>query len=124
MINENLDNLEIDDVLELIVDFPVEPYRNRIIVTANTVLPDFEETLDLTQVRFNETQFVIATGKHITDFVPGDRVLLDLEKLMVPVASESNSEETRGFLKLDPVTVNDRTFVMINDSYVKAIDRR
>jgi hypothetical protein len=36
----------------------------------------------------------------------------------------TNTEEQVGFLKLDPIDVNGKTYILISDNYVKAFDNR
>jgi hypothetical protein len=43
MIDENIQNLEMDDVLDVIKDFPVKPTGRGIIITTNTTRPEIGE---------------------------------------------------------------------------------
>ena len=126
MINQGEQNLDMDDVLDVITDFPVKPYRQRLIVTTNVVTPGLEEGVDLSDVRFSETQYIVAVGTGLKEetFKPGMRVILDLERMMVQVDADDNTNEKVGFLKLDPVKVGDHVYAFVSDNYIKAIDNR
>lgn len=119
---EEIKNLDLEKVLEVIKDFPVKPRRGRLIITVNVEEADSELVLNNSQ--FAETQFVLAVPGNITDINPGDRVLLDVEKMMVfePVAEDSG--ERRGHIKLNPIEVNGVMYAIISESVVLATDNR
>lgn len=115
---EEIKNLEFNEVLDLIENFPFKPLRNRLIISVN-VTPkqnQFTETVD-----FDEYQYVIATGSHVDIIKPGDRILLDLEKMSVKVASEENSYDYTVQIKIKPLIINNRTYAIITDTVVEGI---
>lgn len=121
---ESGENLTMDDVLDVIRDFPVIPYNYRLIVTTNTVTPGIDQGFDLSDIQFAESQYVVAVNSRLTDIKPGDKILLDLRKMMVSIVVDDNSNEKVQMLEVDPIEVNGKTYAMINENVIKAIDRR
>lgn len=109
---EEVKNITHDEVLELINNFPFKPLRNRLIITVNVSDSD---AIDLSGDTFSDTQYVIATGSFITEFKPGNKIVLDIPKMM-----DKNTESIR----IDPLEYNGRIYAYINDSVVKSIDTR
>lgn len=119
---EELSNLTQDDVLELISDFPVKPLGRKVIVTLNM---DESEELGLGMTSgLDEYQYIVATGGVDRDYKPGDKVLLDLERMMEYVPAQDNTHEKVGRIKIRPITIKDRVFGLINDNVIDAIDVR
>lgn len=115
-------NLEKVDVLKLIKTFPLKPLFNGIYITSNKLEED--GNFVLSDNILSDIQYVIAAGSHST-VLPGDKVIVDLEKLMVPFKTETNNAyETEMRLKLDLIEIEDNVFVLINDRVIKAIDNR
>lgn len=119
---EEVTNLTHEEVIQIAKAFPVTPRRNKLIITVN--VDEYDGDLVLSNNSFSETQYVVSVGSHINDIEPGDAVLLDLEKMMVTEPSENNQYEQRTRIKLKPVQVGDRTYALINDGVVDAIDNR
>ena len=119
---EKIDNLTLDDVLELIMDFPLEPRHRDVIITVNSYEPD--GNLVLSDNMFSETQFVLSVGSHVHDLVPGQKVMLDVERMLKMVPVEGNSHEVQPQLQLRTVEVNDKVFAIVPDSYITCIDKR
>lgn len=115
-----LENLTKEQVLEIIDDFPVKPRANRVIITVNT----FEEEGGLDMgMGMDEQQYVIAAGPTVRDLNPGDKVLLDLQKMMKMVEVEGSLERVPR-IEIRPVKAYDRFFAMIYDNYIEAVDER
>lgn len=109
-------NLTQEDVQKLMKNFPLEPSRNRLIITVNTEEAD---DLDLVGAGLAESQYVLVAGPHVWDkIVPGSKVLLDLDKM------STQSHEGEFHIKMDPVKVGDRVYAFVHDTYVKSIDNR
>lgn len=111
---EEVTNITQEEVLELIKDFPVQPTRSKLIITVN--IDELEDGIDMTGNSFNEVQYIMAVGSFNTEFKAGEKVILDLRKMM-----PSNSN---GQIELDPIEVNGRMYAFINDNVVKAHDNR
>lgn len=114
-----------DDVLDIIRTFPLEPLFNRVYITLNKMEEDGD--LVLSDNVLDDVQFVVAgeiewKGKKI---VPGDKVIIDIEKLMVPVRQEStDSYQTVMQVKIDPVEIDGVIYTLIEDRFIKAKDNR
>ena len=117
---EELKNLTIEDIKEVIKDFPYEPLFNKVVITLNK-----EEVigLDISEDSLSETQYIIAgTFKFGETIVgPGDKVLIDLKSLQVNVRQESgNAYENVKQIEIDPVFIDGRMYTIINDRGIKA----
>lgn len=113
-------NLNQDDVLDLVGKFPLEPLFNGVYITVNKL----ETDLVLTDNILSDVQYVVAAGEHSV-VQPGQKVLIDIEKMMVPVRQESNNVyETVMQVKVDLVEVNGDIFALVNDRVIKAKDNR
>jgi len=113
-------NLNQDDVLDLVGKFPLEPLFNGVYITVNKL----ETDLVLADNILSDVQYVVAAGEHSV-VQPGQKVLIDIEKMMVPVRQESNNVyETVMQVKVDLVEVNGDIFALINDRVIKAKDNR
>ena len=70
---EELENLTQDGVLELITDFPLEPLRNKLIITTN-IVENEDDDINLSGQSFSEVQYVMAAGSHRAEFTAGQKV--------------------------------------------------
>lgn len=112
-------NLSYEEVMELIKTFPLEPMSNKVIITINR--EEEEEGLMLSNNVLSEEQYVIAVGPMAARFVsPGDRVLLDLEKMTVRAPLSTDVEQMSTQIKIDPIVVEDLQFAIVNDNCFKA----
>lgn len=110
---QEVKNITQDEVLEMIKDFPVQPRRSRVVITVNV---DEGDDIDLTGAGgFAENQYVLAVGSHVTDIVPGQKVLIDVRKMLVP-----NTDQ----IEIDPINVGDKIFAFVNEGVIKAVDNR
>lgn len=119
-----MSNIKKEEVLELIKDFPLEPLFNKVIITLNTV--EFDEGVELSHTVLSDVQYVLSKGGSVPSALKlGDKVIIDIEKLMVTVNdNNSNVEETSKRVKIDPVEVNGVQYAIIEDRVIKAIDNR
>lgn len=114
-------NVTHDEVLELIKDFPVQPLRNRLIITTNV---EEEDELDLDgSFGFAEAQYVVAEGSSYDEIKPGCKVLLDLAAMSINTQREDGGGMTFA-IQLKPLKVNGRVYGIIGDRYVDAVDNR
>ena len=115
-------NLNQDDVLELIGNFPLEPLFNNVYITVNKL--EFDGDLVLSDNVLSDVQYVVAAGEH-SIVKPGQKVLIDIEKMMVPVKQENNNVyETVMQVKVDLIEVNGDVFALVSDRVIKAKDNR
>ena len=118
---EEMINLTQEDVLAMVDTFPVKPLGRKVIITLNM---DEDDDLGLEMSSgLDESQYVVASSG-VRDFKPGDKVLLDLEKMMEFSNASDDSFERVGKIKVRPITVNDRVYGLINDNIIDAIDAR
>lgn len=116
-------NLNQDDVLDLIGKFPLQPRFNGVYVTVNSI--ESESNLEYSDNILSDVQYVIAVGPVVTDLQPGQKVILDIEKMMVDVKVDStNSYELVKQIKIDLVEINGNAFALVNDRVIKTIDNR
>lgn len=120
----NTENLTQDDVLELIGDFPMTPLKNRVIITINTDSEESEDGVKLSSNSLAETQFVMAVGGMVHDLVPGNRVLLNLEKMTETRPAHLNAHEKVPMINLRPLEINGRVYAMIFDGVIDSLDFR
>lgn len=103
--------------------FPIEPLFNKVIITLDTV--ESVDGLELETTMLSDTQYIVAKGGSVTQLAEGDKVIIDIEKLMVPVRSdEGNAYETRMQVKIDPIEVDGVMYAIIEDRVIKAKDKR
>ncbi len=115
-------NLNQDDVLELVGKFPLEPLFNGVYITVNKLEQD--GNLVLSDNILSDVQYVVAVGP-TAQVQAGQKVLIDIEKMMVPVKQEStNIYETVMQVKVDLIEVNGQAFALITDRVIKAKDNR
>lgn len=121
----NNENFTQDTVLDIITDFPIDPLRNKVVITLNKEL--IEGTLDLSNGTMSEVQYVIAGEVNYRDKVvkPGQKVLLDIRGMMKVVRREVNNQyQEVEQIELDPLEVNGQVFAIIDDRFIKAVDNR
>lgn len=106
---EITENLTQDDVLDLITNFPLNPLRNKLVISVNLEENEFGDDI------FSEVQYVLAKGPHVYESIqPGCRVLLDMQKM----------SDNQGVVNIKPVKVGDRVFCLTSDAFVEAVDLR
>lgn len=120
---EEVENVLAEDVQELVKSFPLVPTRNRLVITVNTISED-EDGLMLSQTQMDEEQYVIAAGSHVHEIMAGDKILLDMNKIMQYRPNPENANEKIGYVEIDPIHVNDRVYAMINDTAIKAFYKK
>lgn len=122
---EERPNVTQDDVLDIIRTFPLEPMFNKVYITLNKEQEDGE--LVLSDNVLSDVQFVVAGEVEWRDkkIVPGQKVLIDIEKMMVSVRQESrDAYESVMQVKIDPVEIDGNMYALIEDRFIKAKDNR
>jgi len=122
---EERPNVTHDEVLDLINRFPLEPMFNKVYITLNKEIEDGE--LILSDNVLSEVQYVVAGEVEWKDkkISPGQKVIIDIDKMMVPVRQESrDSYETVMQVKIDPVEIEGNMYALIEDRFIKAKDNR
>jgi len=115
-------NLNQDDVLDLIGKFPLEPLFNGVYITVNKL--EVDGKLILSEDILSDVQYAVAVGP-TAQVQAGQKVLIDIEKMMVPVKQEStNIYETVMQVKVDLIEVDGQAFALVTDRVIKAKDNR
>jgi len=115
MTENNLNREEVELVIPLL---DKEPMFNKVIITLNRENPD--NNLILSDNVMSETQYILAKGSMVKDVEVGQRVILDLEKMMIKEINPENSHEYIQRIKLDPITFETYTFAIVEDRMIKA----
>jgi len=116
-------NLSQDDVLDVIKDFPLEPSFSRVYITLNKLEADGD--LVLSDNVLSDIQYVVAKGPMVTWLDAGQKVIIDIDKMMVPIQQEStDSYQTVMQVKIDPIEINGNIYTLIEDRLIKAKDNR
>lgn len=116
---EEVINLTQEDVLELIVDFPITPLKNRVIITTNVEEVDDDE-IELTGNAFSPIQYVVAAGSYSKDYLkPGQKVSLDLEAMTVRVPNDNDAYQPMQKIQLKPVEVEGRVYGVITEDKIE-----
>jgi hypothetical protein len=115
---EEVKNLTQDEVLEIVKTFPIEPLRNKVIITTN-VEEQEEDAIDLEGAAFSQEQFVLAVGSYSKDILKaGDKVSLDLEAMTVRIPNDNNAYEPMYKIQLKPIEIDGITYGEITDDKI------
>ena len=96
---QEIKNLNQEKVNKLVKTFPLQPLFNGVYITVNKMETD--GNLVLSDNILSDEQYVIASGEHSV-VKSGQKILIDIEKMMVPVKTEtSNAYETVMQVKVD-----------------------
>jgi|688.fasta_scaffold94990_6 hypothetical protein len=118
-------NMNHDDILDVITDFPVKPLWGQVIITVNT--DEADGVLVLSDSSFSEKQYVVSGSIEYGDtkVVPGTPVLIDIKKLMKTVKTEvDNVYGEYKVVEIDPLKVNGIMYAVVDSRVIKAIDLR
>lgn len=112
----NLSEEEIKDVIE---NNNIIPNRGKVIITCNSI--EYEEgDLETDLTMLSDIQTVVAVSDNNTFVKSGDKVILDLESLKVPVTGVRDSFEENYQLNIDYVMSGGYMLSMINERNIKA----
>ena len=99
--------------------FPVQPLFGKVIITLNNLESD--GGLVLSDNILSDRQYVISKGDNVTAVSVGQEVLIDIDKLMVAVKTETvDAYQTQMQVKIDPIEVDGVTYAIIEDRFIKA----
>lgn len=115
---ENNKNFNYDEVLRLASVNEWEPMFNEMFITLNTEIEDGESILSSNVM--SEEQYVIAVGSMVRELEVGQKVLLDMEKMMITEIDPNNPYEKVSRVKLKPIEISGHTFGIIDERSVKA----
>jgi len=112
-------NITQDQALEIAKRFPLEPLFSKVIITLNNL--GLDGGLVLSENVLSDRQYIVGIGSNVLSVNTGDEVLIDIEKLMVPVKTETvDAYQTQTQVKIDPIEFDGYTFALIEDRYLKA----
>lgn len=112
-------NITKDEAVALSKTFPLVPLFSKVVITLNNLGED--GGLVLSENVLSDRQYVIGVGANVLSVNEGDEVLIDIEKLMVPVKTETlDAYQTQMQVKIDPIEFEGYTFALIEDRFLKA----
>lgn len=111
------ENVTAYDALEISKEWLEQPMFNKVIITLNT--ENTLDSLDLSDNAMSQFQYIIAKGPHCRDIEVGDKVRLDLDKMLSKTINPNNSHEDLYTIKLDPIEFDGKTFAIIEDRLIK-----
>jgi hypothetical protein len=111
------ENVTAYDALEISKEWLEQPMFNKVVITLNT--ENSLDSLDLSENAMSQFQYIIAKGTHCRDIEVGDKVRLDLDKMLVKSINPNNSHEDFSSIKLDPIEFDGKIFAIIEDRLIK-----
>lgn len=112
-----VNNFDDKSIKALVKSFPMEPMFTRVIITLNKEKDD-ESGLILSDNSLSEVQYVVSAGGS-AQVKPGQKILLDIEKMTVKVPNPENSHEQIETIKVDPILVEGNMYAIIYDNQIK-----
>ena len=105
------------DALEISKEWLEQPMFNKVVITLNT--ENSLDSLDLSDNAMSQFQYIIAKGPNCHNIEVGDKVRLDLDKMLSKTINPNNSHEDLYAIKLDPIEFDGKTFAIIEDRLIK-----
>ena len=111
------ENVTAYDALEISKEWLEQPMFNKVVITLNT--ENTLDSLDLSDNAMSQFQYIIAKGTHCRDIEIGDKVRLDLDKMLVKSINPNNSHEDFSSIKIDPIEFDGKIYAIIEDRLIK-----
>ncbi len=111
------ENVTAYDALEISREWAEQPMFNKVVITLNT--ENTLDSLDLSDNAMSQFQYIIAKGPNCHNIEIGDKVRLDLDKMLKKSINPNNSHEDIATIQLDPIDFQDRVFAIIEDRLIK-----
>jgi hypothetical protein len=111
------ENVTAYDALEISKEWLEQPMFNKVIITLNT--ENEFDSLDLSENAMSPFQYIIAKGPNCHNIEVGDKVRLDLDKMMSKTINPNNTHEDFTSIKLDPIEFDGKVFAIIEDRLIK-----
>lgn len=105
------------DALEISKEWLEQPMFNKVVITLNT--ENEFGSLDLSDNMMSQFQYIIAKGPNCHNIDVGDKVRLDLDKMMKKSLNPNNSHENITSIELDPIEFDGKIFAIIEDRLIK-----
>lgn len=113
-------NVSISEISELIENCDFTPKRYHVLTTVNeeNAFGAFEMSEDENEGQMLDPwQWVIAVGEG-SEYKPGDRVMIDVEKMSVQERDPNDTTKIIEYLKMIAVECGEDTFTIIPDSMI------
>jgi hypothetical protein len=112
-------NITKEEAVELSKRITIVPLFSKVLISLNSL--DADGALVLSENVLSDRQYIIATGSNVLSVNDGDEVLIDIDKLMVPVKTETvDAYQIQQQVKIDPIEFEGYTFALIEDRFLKA----
>lgn len=111
------ENVTAYDALEISKEWLEQPMFNKVIITLNT--ENTLDGLDLSDNTMSQFQYIIAKGPNCHNIEVGDKVRLDLDKMLKKSINPNNSHEDIATIQLDPIEFDNKIFAIIEDRLIK-----
>lgn len=111
------ENVTAYDALEISKEWLEQPMFNKVVITLNT--ENTLDGLDLSNNAMDQFQYIIAKGSNCHNIEIGDKVRLDLKKMLSKQINPNNSHEDITTIELDPIEFDGRIFAIIEDRLIK-----
>lgn len=111
------ENVTAYDALEISKEWLEQPMFNKVVITLNT--ENTLDGLDLSEIAMSQFQYIIAKGPNCHNIEVGDKVRIDLEKMIVKSINPNNSHEDFTKIKLDPIEFDGKVFAIVEDRLIK-----
>jgi hypothetical protein len=111
------ENVTAYDALEISKEWLEQPMFNKVVITLNT--ENTLNSLDLSDNAMSQFQYIVAKGSHCHNVEVGDKVRLDLEKMLNKQINPNNTHEDFSTIKLDPIEFDGKIFAIIEDRLIK-----
>ena len=111
------ENITAYDALEISKEWLEQPMFNKVVITLNT--ENSLDSLDLSDNAMSQFQYIIAKGPNCHNIEVGDKVRLDLDKMLVKSINPNNSHEDFSSIKIDPIEFDGKIYAIIEDRLIK-----
>ena len=110
---------ELNNLNEIPELFPWEPSFSKVVITLQTEQDD--DDLILSDRIMSDKQYIVAAGPTARQyFEVGDKVIIDLKRMLVRERNPENSSEILERVEIDPIEYNGVTYGIIEDRLIKA----
>lgn len=113
-------NLTKEEVTVLSNLFPWKPMYNKLVITLNKTEDD--NSMNFENHVLDQEQYVVAVGTTIRDIKAGDKILLNIEKMLTKEHLEDNVYDYVQRIKIEPIEFEGRTFALIDDRVINAVE--
>ena len=111
------ENVTAYDALEISKEWLEQPMFNKVVVTLNT--ENEFGSLNLSDDAMSQFQYIIAKGPNCHNIEVGDKVRLDLDKMLKKSINPNNSHEDISTIQLDPIEFDGKIFAILEDRLIK-----